>query len=231
MPKLVHRRLTIADLPLVEIGKSAYTFPFPELCAGCSSPDFHPTPLQATAAKQDGSVVKERTVLVTIPLCAECQDRSSVGGMGMPIGCGILLFFGLVGLSVALAPASFTDAPWGPPLATGLSLALGVTYAAFMVHRKRAKVLDPAWFGAPRCALQDVAPVTDLFIDIPNEDFARQAQELNPALDLLPSERKLDTVDGRVAGTHHALDITAAVNARVTETLKARQQGDGGSGG
>ncbi len=42
MPKLVHRELVIGDLPLVELGKTAYTSPFPELCAGCSSPDFHP---------------------------------------------------------------------------------------------------------------------------------------------------------------------------------------------
>ena len=99
-------------------------------------------------------------------------------------------------------------------------------YAVFMVRRKLAKVLDPAWFGAPRCMLKDLEPVTDLILDIPNEDFARQAQEFNPALEVLPSERKLDTVDGRVAGTHHMTDVTAAINARVTSTLKARQRGD-----
>ena len=226
MPRLIHRRLTIGDLPLVEFGKTAYTFPLPELCAGCSSPDFHPTPLRATAAKQEGQVIKWRTVMVSIPLCAQCQDRSSVGGMGAPIGCGVLLFFGLVVLTVALAPASFTSAAWGPPLATGLSLALGALYAVLMVRRKRAKVLDPTWFGAPRCALKDMEPVTELILDIPNEDFVRRAQELNPALEVAPSERKLDSVDGRVAGTFHMTDITAAISARVTSTLKARRQGN-----
>lgn len=219
MAIIVHKEINADNLKQMEPARFLYCYNMPETCAGCGDACKDIAPTLAATESDNPTLIPtlsdlafgQLNIVVPLPMCQSCQDRSTSGGIGGSVGCGIGLFFGVFIAGSILAPSV------GGVLIAALvwvaALAVGIGTAVYLVRSKRKKILDPSWSGSPHSSFTGM----DLLLDVPNQVFVDAFATLNPHVEVKPSQRKTDSVDSRVG-----LVILNGYQTRVEELLRNR---------